>query len=50
MVLSNVHKAYLASMAIINGKDVLKTIKEGFLPVIKVGFDLTVIPQVRLIL
>jgi len=28
--------AYLASMAIINGKDVLKTVKEGFFPVVKV--------------
>ncbi|KAF8634459.1 hypothetical protein AX15_000902 [Amanita polypyramis BW_CC] len=28
--------AYVASMAVINGKDVLKTIKEGFFPVIKV--------------
>jgi hypothetical protein len=46
MVLSNVHKAYLASMAIINGRDVLKTVKEGFFPVIKVRLDLSVIPQV----
>ncbi|KAF8349764.1 hypothetical protein F5887DRAFT_398912 [Amanita rubescens] len=28
--------AYLASMAIINGRDVLKTVEEGFFPVIKV--------------
>ena len=27
-------------MAIINGKDVLKTVKEGFLPVIKVRLGL----------
>jgi len=28
--------AFLASMAIINGKDVLKTVQEGFLPVLRV--------------
>lgn len=33
--------AYLTSMAIINGKDMLKTVKDGFLPVIRVRLGLS---------